>query len=367
MTDSPTLHPARTTLPEHNLDLLRAIAVSCVFLDHLSGVTGYGSEFTRWLGQAGVQAFFVHTSLVLMSSLERDGAPTRTGWVPRFYLRRALRIYPLAWVVIAVVLLLHVPGGSLATHWEGVSLPRALANFALVQNLTGQATVLSPLWTLPLELQMYVLLPVCFLIARRGTQTPMALLLLAGVAMAGFYVIGSQSASRIPGLWRFNILEYAPCFLMGVLAYCSLRRAGGKVPVLPSWTWLLIILADIGLVAFAWRMGQHWLDRVIFCGVLGVSIPLVRDAAQSIFTRVAHTIAVYSYGIYLIHLLALRVGFGVLRGSPLPLQLVTVFAVLTTTVFLGYHVIEKPGIAIGQRLLRARKGAISLEATAPPP
>lgn len=364
---SATGQDVRTTLPENNLDLLRAIAVLCVFLDHLSGNVNLRTPFMIWLGQAGVQAFFVHTSLVLMASLERDGAPNRNGWLPRFYLRRAFRIYPLAWVVIATVLLLQVPPGSLTTRFEPVSASKALANFALVQNLTGHSSVLAPLWTLPLELQMYAVLPFCFLVARLDSRKWMAALLIAGAAGTVFFIWGNLDAHRIPGLWRLDVLAFVPCFLMGVFAYWSLRRRRGMAPVLPTWSWVMIILADIALLSFGWNRGWNWLIRMGFCGVLGFTIPIVRDAAPSLFTRVAHTIAVYSYGIYLIHLLALRVGFGVLREWPMPVQWLAVFAVLTVTVFLGYHLIEKPGIALGQRLVGERKRAVSLEATAPAP
>ena len=62
-----------------NLDVLRAFAVSCVVIHHLTLTlhfyTGfmplYVLDYFRALGHAGVLAFFVHTSLVLMYSLER--------------------------------------------------------------------------------------------------------------------------------------------------------------------------------------------------------------------------------------------------------------------------------------------------------
>ena len=367
VTPSSTQPDTRTVLPERNLDILRALAVVCVFIDHLTGMTPFGTDFTRWLGQAGVLSFFVHTSLVLMSSLERDGAPNESGWVWRFYLRRALRIYPLAWAIIALVLLLHIPRGSLATRWEAVPLSQALANFALVQNLALQETVLAPLWTLPLELQMYVALAFCFLVARRPSRLGMSALVATGVFLAGFFEWGTMKAHRVPGLPRLNVFVYVPCFLMGVSAYWALRRRKGAARVLPACVWLPIILADIGVASLAWSAGQHWLDRVIFSAVLGLAIPFVREAAPSMLTRVAHTVALYSYGIYLIHVLALRVGFGVLQGRPWPVQLVTVFAVLGAGSYAGYHLIEKPGIALGRRLLGGRRGTVSLEATAPPP
>src|SRR5690348_17981788 len=80
-----------TRLPERNLDVLRAVAVLLVLVDHLLTIWDvYPQVVTRWeLGRLGVLLFFVHTSLVLMSSLEREGGAS--GWVRAFYVRRADR------------------------------------------------------------------------------------------------------------------------------------------------------------------------------------------------------------------------------------------------------------------------------------
>src|ERR1035441_1228406 len=86
-----------------NLDILRSFAVSVVLIDHLvrtlAAHTGFHNAavmaFTSQIGHAGVLAFFVHTSLVLMYSLERlNRTAGRVGL--RFYLRRFFRIYPLS-------------------------------------------------------------------------------------------------------------------------------------------------------------------------------------------------------------------------------------------------------------------------------
>src|SRR5467141_1625933 len=86
---------------DRNLDVLRAIAVLLVLLDHVAFFSGApesvkGPFFV--LGHAGVVIFFVHTSLVLMRSLERTQARGLKGWLRArdFYMRRAFRIYPLA-------------------------------------------------------------------------------------------------------------------------------------------------------------------------------------------------------------------------------------------------------------------------------
>ena len=74
-----------------NLDLLRTVAVLLVFVGHLmltAGVRGLGD-----VGRFGVLIFFVHTSLVLMLSMERLGL-TGGRLYFAFLIRRFFRIYP---------------------------------------------------------------------------------------------------------------------------------------------------------------------------------------------------------------------------------------------------------------------------------
>src|SRR5258708_8858097 len=160
---------------------------------------------------------------------------------------------------------------------------------------------------------MYVVLALCFVLEGSGSAVPMFAMLVAGCALATLATYGIRDPHRIPSMWRFPVLRFIPCFLMGVLAYWMLRRR--VVPRLPSWTWIPIVLGDVWILSYGFLLYPNWVMRALFCVVIGVGIPFVVEAAPSMLTRAAHTIATYSYGIYLIHQLALRVGFGVLKGQ----------------------------------------------------
>jgi peptidoglycan/LPS O-acetylase OafA/YrhL len=125
------LRPPKTQFSP-NLDLPRSFAVLAVLADHIHGTFGISQRYWRlaWmLGSWGVMVFFVHTSFVLMMSLERLGLK---GWqmYGTFYLRRLARIYPLSVVTIAIVLLAHIPESSWSkTGFEMPGKAAMLSNF----------------------------------------------------------------------------------------------------------------------------------------------------------------------------------------------------------------------------------------------
>lgn len=151
-----------------NLDLLRALAVMAVFFAHLSGVLhnrSWGS-----LGRFGVILFFVHTSFVLMASLERLDKPDESArsLAYAFWIRRFFRIYPLSVLFVVLVPIFHIPSDpGLIYAWNGIK--GFFSNLTLTQNLTYSGDILSPLWSLPLEVQMYLLLPFAYFAIRGDT------------------------------------------------------------------------------------------------------------------------------------------------------------------------------------------------------
>ncbi|MEO8880786.1 MAG: hypothetical protein ABI446_10350 [Gemmatimonadaceae bacterium] len=61
--------------------------------------------------------------------------------------------------------------------------------------------------------------------------------------------------------------------------------------------WIAIIAADFLLGYAAWTIWfETWFVRAAFCAVLGVTLRFVADLASSRVTRIAHTLATYSYG-----------------------------------------------------------------------
>lgn len=337
-----------------NLDFLRAFAVLLVVFGHLAcfhGLLVLGPLNLLLMGTLGVIIFFVHTCLVLMLSLERQwkslfAATSRKRGSSRiffveFMIRRLFRIYPLSITIIVSIVAFHLPQAAVEPgHFYGVRPDGGdiIANLFLVQNLTSRVPLLGPTWSLPYELQMYLFLPWLFLLLRPGRSIwRVALVWAVSIALA-LTVLRYQSNP--------SLILFAPCFLPGVLAY-QLQRC--VRPRLPGFLWPPVVVMMAGLF-LAGSLGEHWIKKWVTCLFLGLALPMFSSISSRWLVAVAHSIAKYSYGIYLTHFFAVWFAFerlGNLR-EPQKVAVFLVFAVALPVLF--YHLIEKPLIEVGKRV-----------------
>jgi len=323
-----------------NLDLLRAFAVTFVFVCHVAAFLKRSGDWAHSLGHLGVVFFFVHTCLVLLMSLERMDLDEPGVAAAQFYVRRFFRIYPLYALCIIAVIAFRVPESPL-TVYSPPRLADTVLNFALLQNMFGKGSVLSPLWSLPYEMQMYVVLPPIFFMLRRASwRWPMALSLYVGALGTGYLLSGRL-------LWAWY---YVPCFLCGTIAFCLIRRYRAW---LPAWLWPVMVTAMAVAYCLLRSPGFHnealRADALAALGI-GLGIPLFRQIENRPVIRISHAVAKYSYGIYLGHLIALWLAFVVLPLPAWPLLKILAGILITAALsVICYHAVEDPLIRIGKR------------------
>ncbi|HEY3267263.1 MAG TPA: acyltransferase [Armatimonadota bacterium] len=349
------------TRESSNLDFLRASAVSLVLIAHLGIFFGYADRpgfNVRALGVLGVLFFFVHTSLVLMFSLQRQdrkfGAHAR---FLTFVVRRIFRIYPLALVALGFIVAFHLPSSSLKVHSLAYSAPdklTLLSNALLAQNLVNRPSILGVMWSLPYEMQMYVFLPALFLFARKlKTILPLALLWVAAAILA----VAQPHLHKVP-----DFFWYVPCFLPGILAF---RLSADRRPSVPFAVMPLVLL--VLAVAYTWHFPSgHEFDLVsqhnavmrgmFVCLCIGLSLPFFVEVKSPAVRRVAHLIAKYSYGIYIAHYFCIWASFMALRNLPMAFQWLAFAALLVAVPAALFHGIENPGIQAGGRVAEALFG-----------
>ena len=327
--------------PSSNLDLLRAIAVLLVLAQHLlRRMQIYHLAWipTSSLGLFGVLLFFVHTCLVLMYSMERSQLTGRTLFL-NFYVRRIFRIYPLSILAVAAAVALHltsdingVPGLSVGPLGGKREI---IANFLLIQNLASVKSTVNVLWSLPFELQMYLVLPFLFLWIR-GRRRVWALLALW---------LGSVGAAwmqlRFAPLAVLSLLIFVPHFLPGVIAYSI-----PHVPRIKSSLWPVFILSLVLLFAVRPTLPVGW----VLCLALGLAIPFFAEIRTGWLRTISNRIATYSYGIYLSHQFCIWFAFAAMAHYPLWLRISTLVLLLLTLPVVLYHSIERPMIQVGTRL-----------------
>jgi len=148
------------------LDGLRALAVSGVMFQHFFG-NYYLLPRLLEVGDLGVRLFFVLSGFLITGILLQcrdglDGANTVGGAALRFYARRALRILPVFYVVLAVATLMDLDPVRESLAWHMAYL----SNFYLAKQGFWDGCV-SHLWSLAVEEQFYLIWPVVVLMTPR--------------------------------------------------------------------------------------------------------------------------------------------------------------------------------------------------------
>ena len=334
-----------------NLDALRTCAITFVVASHVGNYAGWAHEDAfrlSALGFLGVAIFFVHTTLVLMMSLQRQ--PPGTLALP-FFVRRVLRVYPLSIATVAAVTALAFTRGG-ADAWVFIT------NVLLVQNIAGTPSTPPPLWSLPYEVQMYLVLPAMFLLtARRGSVV---------WALAGWLACIASLALGWQFDWGWLVLvtKLAPCFVPGLVAYLIARDCPRRPQVSPAFLFAGVTVLAVVFPAAVARGGStpaqvQGMSTVLAwfaCLALGLAIPFTRPLRSPRVALACKTVATYSYGIYLIHAPVLDEVFTRWQG-PWAAKFGAFVAITAALAYAAHWLIEQPGIRLGQRwagALRAR-------------
>ncbi|MGD0908922.1 MAG: acyltransferase [Candidatus Acidiferrales bacterium] len=356
-------------MKSRNLDLLRSFAVLLVVGYHLARF--FNVRFDRLrvadFGLLGVMLFFVHTTLVLMFSLERQQGQSSasanahpTGLFLPFMTRRFFRIYPLSVLVVICVWLFRIPSDLQFGRFDLVHQTAAnlAANLLLIQNITRQKANPGPLWSLPLEFQMYLSLPALFVFARR-VRAWWAMIVFWCLTVALWFALGfasgmlplSDGAIRSPAEALLKFTRFAPCFLPGIIAY-QLWRRPRELPGFLLPVFLLLCCGVFVLIPSNEPIEAGW----FICLGVGVGVCFFREAPDGRLARFAQTIAQYSYGIYLLHYLAIWIGFVAFRTLNIAWQALIFIATLVTLPVILYHTVEAPmilqGVKIANRVTR---------------
>ncbi|MFZ0309494.1 MAG: acyltransferase [Candidatus Sulfotelmatobacter sp.] len=316
------------------LDGLRGIAILLVliahsFLDiHFSHHPGLNwlVRMSR-LSWSGVDLFFVLSGF-LIGGILLD-ARTSPSYFRTFYIRRAYRILPLYALVLAFAWLIFQAGrlGWLRGGWaELFSGPIPWWTFftftqnismALAGRFAGRGG-LSPTWSLAVEEQFYLTLPLVILYASKRRLVQIILVFIVGAAVLRVLVI-----VFFPGR-IFATYALMPCRAdalgLGVLAALAARerRTWSFLREHRAWLYggagiLLAILLVIDLSSFEPFSGtlygvEYSVLATFYASLLLIAITGTDSLVRIVFcNRVLMRLGLIAYGTYLFHRFTLRV------------------------------------------------------------
>ena len=316
---------AQETLSVHSsarvaeLDGVRGLAIGSVLLWHLMVMPhvlspdGPKPAGMMWLVRllslswAGVDLFFCLSGFLIAGILlDSKGIPS---YLPRFYLRRFFRIYPLYWAVL--ILCFTIP--FLAVRLDLVASTPIygvlLQNLWMASRRTFGGEPLGVTWSLAVEEQFYLVFPALVLLLQRSALT-ILLILACVVAPLARFAVSAPPATNWMAAYVLTVCR-ADALAMGALLAIVARSGFRITSVLPAARGLFILsLAGVVLlIANGDTIGSPTMNVAGYSvlALAGASlIMLVLTNPTGLSARIARShvlrrAGTVSYCVYLVH------------------------------------------------------------------
>lgn len=365
------------------LDGLRALAALSIVLFHAlhqakfqSAPVGHILGNIFWYLPTGVHLFFVLSGFLLFLPFARAmllGRPL-PGTV-QFYQRRALRILPAYLVALSVLVWL-----SAADHAIPLAGWAVLTHLLMIHDMfpAFNREFGGPFWTLAVEVQFYLLLPVLAaalawtMRSSRSTRRLISgILILVALALAvrgvDIAITSSLAANTSDGFARMFVLvtmgmqgKYLEVFLMGMLAavvyIVSVEFDGVSHAIRWRLAWMaacvslavcIVAVLNVRYCGPIFAPGQPWgIGELVYPLVVGVGYATLllavlwsrRVIRWPFETRPMRFVGHISYSLYLWHNPAILATIPFFAGMPIIGRVLGAFIVA----YVSYQLIERP-------------------------
>ena len=339
------------------LDALRFIAALLVFLHHAPALPHLG--FLREYGWVGVDLFFVISAFLLTRLLMLEFQRNGTINLPHFFIRRALRIWPLYFFYVTCAV-------SLALWSQDLALTDIIAWWAglmtFTNNLTAAISGYSPidytahLWTISLEEQAYIAMPLLLLVYFKSggghrvlLGAACGLLIWLLLVRTAFFLQGTPH----PFVWVLPLRMDG--FVLGAVAALVFA---GPLPRAALWA-IPLGVALVATCGFFPPVNQASLYQIIGYSVIALGCTCITVGAMApgmersiLAAGVLRYGGRISFGIYIYHLVGLKIASAILwrldMMQPGPV-VVLGFAITFGMAALSYQVLEKPFLKLKER------------------
>ena len=353
----------------NNFDLIRLLAALHVVVAHTLHHTGIdqtfsptGTAFFRaFLMIPAVPIFFVVSGFLIMASYER-----KPDDLKGYFWRRGVRIFPALWVSFVIALGVLFWAGYL--NRDFVMSPTFPA-WLIAQLTFGQAwnpehfrtfgtgVVNGALWTIAIELQFYLFVPIYYRICQwflrfKKSQSAFKVLLFSASVASHLYVrhcvnVASDFAliSPLVKLLQMTLLPHLWIFLMGV----SLCRHFGKVRGMLENRFALWASAWIGVTFLGeYILGDQTLGGSFLYVIAQSLLAFVTISFAYTLPRVSGAFLRgqdISYGTYLFHYLIINVMMALGYLTTIASVPVVIFLAISFG-YLSWRIIEKPALSL---------------------
>ena len=280
------------------VESLRAVAALAVLACHAYAVVngfvfeGYTQRIILGGGLYGVDVFFCLSGyLLFLPFARRDYAGGAPVSLRGYAINRALRLLPLYYAVVAILVVVKHPSGS--TTLRFLTFTQGFSESLVAKALDG------PIWSLVVELHFYILLPLlawCLARASRGAAAKSA----AALVALGFVSFAVSKAGLHPtDAWTYSLPSTFQFFVPGMLL-ALIRARDIRLPGSAD-VWLL---ASIPIWLFvSWDYDYASLAAVASFLVVGAAVLPLRDGrlVRVLDLRVLALIGTASYSLYLWH------------------------------------------------------------------
>jgi peptidoglycan/LPS O-acetylase OafA/YrhL len=359
------------------LDSLRGLAALYVLVYHLAkmppldmGLPRFAERFVLF-GGSGVILFFVISAFCLCLTMP---GPEVTGAVAaRFYIKRFFRIAPLFYAVVALTILRNFLVRDIVPS-AGDVLANLTFTFNLVPGLQDSQVFAG--WTIGVEMVFYLIFPVLFALLR-GIPAKLAAYGVAALAFSALLwaLHAAPGAIDRDRYALLTVVHYVPVFLLGMIAFDLLNALHARSA---GWRSGAVFLAA-GVLSFVGHLSGRLPDPA-FAPLFwqGISYALILLGLGLcpivlLVNRVTRFLGQISYSVYLLHgpviLIINRPVFPRIYALDIPtaakfaLCLAATLVVTLSVAWLSYRFIERPGIALGRRVIasRAERGRLAAQ------
>lgn len=380
---SPHLNPAARAdayLPA--ITGLRGVAAVWVLLFHLYDLShradiGFGAfNPAPWLtsGYLGVDLFFVLSGFLLAPAFIEPARRAQGVWP--FWRNRLRRVLPALWVQLVILLAIAVIWGA------GLPPPGEIAgHFTLSFNLWRNDSAINAVyWSLPVEWNFYIALPVLALAFQGGARRALGgvlvyLLLAIGFRLLCVWAVHRYGAEGVAlARWITQLPGRLDQFALGMAgAWLLLQHPPGPV-LARSLAWVGSVAA-LGLAALASELGSFvvqlrmpwvWLFNTLIAlafvsMVVGVAADPRGAVSRGLQSRPLAWLGMVSYSLYLWHGPLIHGFAHVFQRACGALDAVLIAAASLTLAWISYRFVERPFLGA-----RARRPEQAI-APAPPP